>query len=916
MKSLINKIKCIKKEDISRITFTALPFVLAFFIPFILAIILFSKHGYYPFSADGHSLAMVDLRGQYIAFFRYYKTILDGDNTILYTLGKVTGGDFLSIFTYYLASPFNLVLKFVANVELPKALMWLVIIKIALSGLTAYISLAAINKNGFVNLIFSIAYALMAYNFVYYSNIMWLDGVLALPLVALAIHLLTQEKSALLYIFALAYVIATSWYIGIMVAMFSVFFFLYNFISLNSRMYFRKKLLLTFTLSSLLAGLISFAFWGSALVNILGTKGSMSFTNLSKRIKEFYALVDIERGFLYGNHIGMKDIMEPTSVIYAGALPLFLMIMFFANRAFSRKQRIAALTLVLIYVVALFNKGVDHLFHGGPAPNWFPCRYGFIFSFIVIYFASLNFREYKATKWYAFIAPVIVYLFLIISLTKNEFAYDKKSILYFSITFCVLVIFFVLNEFIFKQKGEEDNSKRVQKYVTASVSFLLIIVSAINVFGNSNRILSVFSDTVYHESMTAYRNDERIGRAIDFLKKSDNSLYRLEKSFIRSGTYNNANNDSMYFNYNGISHYSSSEKKQVMDYMRKIGFHYNGFNLNYANGSTLAINSYLGVKYLLDNGVNRNFDFVRELPLVDDGLNDDINTYLNTYALPFLMPIEDTNISYVGDGVYVDGGSSVYWFDMFEYQNHLFKTITRTVKDELGKPKDIFKKATYTKTLSNVTPLPRDYYYKVVSSGTIDYDITLDKNTNYYYYIHGPKSNDLALYDRNIYTTYFSYHGYQINGIRRNTASTRLSVAITKPQESIKLQEAIYYEDLSVLNEYINAIKAIAEVDIKQEKTSKYSASVVTKKDNQYMLLTLPYNQNLRVFIDGKKVETTTRFNIFTGFTIPKAGAHKITIKYVELTYQLGIPVGILSAAGTIVISVLNKKKKEEQEKA
>ena len=89
----------------------------------------------------------------------------------------------------------------------------------------------------------------------------------------------------------------------------------------------------------------------------------MSFTNLSKRIKEFYALVDIERGFLYGNHIGMKDIMEPTSVIYAGALPLFLMIMFFANRAFSRKQRIAALTLVLIYVVALFNKGVDHLFH-------------------------------------------------------------------------------------------------------------------------------------------------------------------------------------------------------------------------------------------------------------------------------------------------------------------------------------------------------------------------------------------------------------------------------------------------------------------------------------------------------------------------------------------------------------------------
>ena len=141
-----------------------------------------------------------------------------------------------------------------------------------------------------------------------------------------------------------------------------------------------------------------------------------------------------------------------------------------------------------------------------------------------------------------------------------------------------------------------------------------------------------------------------------------------------------------------VFHTILQAKKASNGLYAKIGFHYNGFNLNYANSSTLAINSYLGVKYLLDNGVNRNFDFVRELPLVDDGLNDDINTYLNTYALPFLMPIEDTNISYVGDGVYVDGGSSVYWFDMFEYQNHLFKTITRTVKDELGKPKDIFKK--------------------------------------------------------------------------------------------------------------------------------------------------------------------------------------------------------------------------------
>lgn len=912
---LINKIKNIKGADIKRVLLLTLPFVMAFFIPFILAIILFTKNGYYPFKGDGHSLAMIDMSGQYMAFFRYYKTLLDGEVDIIYTLGKVTGGDFLSIFTYYLASPFNLLVKFYPVSELPKVLIWIVVLKISTAGLTAYIALQAINKNGCINLLFSVAYALMTYNIVYYSNIMWLDGVLALPLVALGIHYLVNEKSLLLYVFSLAYTIATSWYIGIMVAMFSVFFFLFKFFSLETKMYLRKKLLLTFVLSSLLAGLFSFGFWGTAFVNLLGTKGSTSFTNLPKTIKEFYNVVDIERGFLFGNYAGMSDIMHPTTVIYAGALPLFLMLMFFANPRFNIQKRVGAAVLVLIYLFAFFNEGIDHLFHGGPAPNWFPGRYGFIFSFIVIYLASLSMREYKHTKVYAFIPPVVIYIALVISLSVKKFEFNKLTFLYFGLALFLLVGLFLLNRLVFKEsENEESIVKPYQKYVTAVVSLALIIVSAINVYGNSNRILLMFNNTLQYESMDAYRNNEKIGAAVDFVKERDKSLYRLEKSFIKSESYNNANNDAMYFGYNGISHYSSSEKRQVMEYMRKIGFHYNGFNFNYANGSTLAINSYLGIKYLLDKGDNRNFDFVRELPMLDDGLADGINTYENIYVLPFLMPIEKTNISYVGDGIR-QSDDSVYWFDMFEYQNHLFKTITRSVVDEFGDPKDIFKKATYTTTLSNVTALAEPYHYKVGSAGNIYYDITLDQDTNYYYYIKGPVSQDLRLYERGSFVRYFSYHGYQLNGLRRTTPTAKLNVNIKAPQENIMLKEAIYYEDLTVLGEYIAAIKDIADVNIKQEKTSHYTADVITNKDDQYMLLTLPYNRNLRVFVDGKRVETTTRFNIFTGFTIPSEGPHKIKIKYVELTYQIGLPMGILSAVGTIVVTVLTKnKKKKEQE--
>ena len=60
---------------------------------------------------------IIDAQGQYIAFYRYYKAILSGDKSLIYTLGKALGGDMMSIFTYYLASPFYLIFAFVKEIN-------------------------------------------------------------------------------------------------------------------------------------------------------------------------------------------------------------------------------------------------------------------------------------------------------------------------------------------------------------------------------------------------------------------------------------------------------------------------------------------------------------------------------------------------------------------------------------------------------------------------------------------------------------------------------------------------------------------------------------------------------------------------------------------------------------------------------
>ena len=162
---------------------------------------------------------------------------------------------------------------------------------------------------------------------------------------------------------------------------------------------------------------------------------------------------------------------------------------------------------------------------------------------------------------------------------------------------------------------------------------------------------------MHHPSLETYQKDEEISKAVQFVKDYDTSLYRLEKSFLRSGAYNNSDNDSLYYDYNGISHFSSTEKSEVNNHLRKLGFHYNGFHLNYVPGSTLSISSYLGVKYLLDkvdnsgNSLSKGFIFPRTLTKLSDGLDDDIDTYVNNYALPLLMATAPQTTTNVKEGV-------------------------------------------------------------------------------------------------------------------------------------------------------------------------------------------------------------------------------------------------------------------------
>ena len=108
---------------------------------------------------------------------------------------------------------------------------------------------------------------------------------------------------------------------------------------------------------------------------------------------------------------------------------------------------------------------------------------------------------------------------------------------------------------------------------------------------------------------------------------NENELYRMEKYYRRT------NNDAMQFNYAGLSHFSSSEKKDKINFMGKLGFRNNGNWSFYNESSTDFLESFLGVRYILSQ-FSSTPNMYKKIHADDEA---EMYVFRNEYALPFIF---------------------------------------------------------------------------------------------------------------------------------------------------------------------------------------------------------------------------------------------------------------------------------------
>lgn len=148
------------------------PAAAVLFTAFIITVALIRSH-IYPFGEN--LLVYNDMQYQYTDFFLWFSNVLHGKDSLIYSFHSGLGGSTLALFAYYLASPLNLLVYFVDSAHIGEFLTLLICLKLILCSVTSYIYISRrFQPAPLFRILISVSYALMGYNILQCSNIMWL----------------------------------------------------------------------------------------------------------------------------------------------------------------------------------------------------------------------------------------------------------------------------------------------------------------------------------------------------------------------------------------------------------------------------------------------------------------------------------------------------------------------------------------------------------------------------------------------------------------------------------------------------------------------------------------------------------------------------------------------------------------------
>lgn len=834
----------------------------------------------------------MDLYHQYGPLFaELYDRIVE-HKSLLYSWITGGGSSFLGNYLNYLSSPLSFLIFLFDKEDISYAITFIVALKCILSATSfSYYLKKSFNKDNYFLSAFGILYAFSAYFLAYYWNVMWLDAMIMLPLIALGIEKIFKTGDIKLYTVSLIILFFANYYMGYMCCIFAVLYFFVCFINtysndgkLNENAVYEKKYStkalmnnvfinrgVKFAFASIIAALIC-AITLVPVFMILKNSSATSGT-FPQTFKSYFDLLD-----LITSHFALLETTIRSSGdnvlpnIYTGILTFILLPLFLVNNKIKLKEKATYVVLIIFFVFCFNNNCAEYIWHAFHFPNDLPYRYSYMYSFIIAvmgYKTILNFKGIKV-KDIAYTGLAII-SFVIIC---QKFLTNKmtNSTIYATIIFVALWCGFL---FLLKNKNAQKKT----------VSFVLVTFILCETIISSIVGLPLNQDNKnYKENYKTYTD------AINYIDNKDSGFYRTELCYL------NTRMDPAYYGYNGISVFSSMAYESYSQLQSSLGMQSNKVNSYTYNTQTPVYNMMFNIKYLIQTDVSLapSSNLYKKIYNTSDKKS---NVYESKYNLPIAYCVN----SKIDDWVTDEGNPFEIQSDFVKlatgYSN-LFKPVEYNSTDfDAVSGDDVTENGTYWLEKSDSSS---NYGTETVSlSPTIDGNLYLyvkssDLKT---ITVNSEKVSDITQSMEDAYILDLGYHNKGDEVLVSLDASKMES-------ESTSFDFYCYTADDTVVKNMYNSLAGNSlNVDSYSDTTIK---GTVNAKENCYLYSSIPYDDGWSVYVDGKKAETFEIGGTLLAIELTP-GQHKIEYKYFPVGFLYGIIISAVTVFGLCVFYIYNK---------
>lgn len=373
--------------------------VLAFLVPVLLMGMIWAVHG---ITYDGKlTLLVYDARAQFAPFLASLRYVFEKGSQSFFDWSVSLGGNYLALYAYYLASPVNWITVLFPLTKIADAFYLLVLLKVGLCGLSFYgFLICGIGKGENRRpacVFFACCYALMSYNIMYGICIMWLDGVILLPILLLGIDRLFEGAKGGIFFGALFLLFLSNFYISYIVGIFA---FLYLIATMIRRWNMDSKKVciratVRFFINTAMALAMSMPLLLPTLKCVLLGNDIRGDGMTASKLAYSFSMMDLLAQFLPQRFSGVANDALP--MVFCGTIVGILTIVYFMQKH-PLREKISLGFLILCIFAGFCFQGIDFVWHGFQYPDCYPYRYAFLLPAVMLMCAYKAYSRLNITK--------------------------------------------------------------------------------------------------------------------------------------------------------------------------------------------------------------------------------------------------------------------------------------------------------------------------------------------------------------------------------------------------------------------------------------------------------------------------------------------------------------------------------------